>query len=66
MSRDELAVKRWMALPSNERKMFEENVFCSKCGVTTIVDYEVDSINHQLVLKGHCKNCKKMVARIID
>lgn len=63
---DELAKKRWLAMPANIRKMLENNVFCSSCGVTKIVDYEVDSINHQIVLKGYCKNCQGKVARVID
>lgn len=63
---DELAKKRWLSMPTNIRKMLESNVFCSSCGETTIVDYEVDSENHQIVLIGYCKNCQEKVARVID
>jgi ribosomal protein S27AE len=63
---DELAKKRWLAYPSDIRKKFEDNVFCSTCSVTTIVDYHVDSVNHKLVLRGHCKKCNSQVARVID
>ncbi|MFC4322567.1 hypothetical protein [Litchfieldia salsa] len=63
---DELAKKRWLANPADVRKVFEDNVFCSTCGVTTIVDYHVESINQNLVLKGHCKKCNGNVARVID
>lgn len=41
---DELAHKRWMTLPEHI------NVFCPSCCVMTIVDYSVDSDNHNLVL----------------
>ena len=63
---DELAKRKWLSVPLETRKRFEENVFCSTCGVTTIIDYEVDSVNYNIVLKGSCKTCKKPVARVID
>ncbi|WP_254871154.1 hypothetical protein [Bacillus sp. Marseille-Q1617] len=63
---DELALKKWKSMPPDLRKRLEGNVFCSKCGVTTIVDYHVDSIDHDIVLKGHCKKCNGKVARVID
>ncbi|MGF3105007.1 hypothetical protein [Rossellomorea sp. DUT-2] len=64
--KDELAHKRWMALPGHIRKKFEGNVFCRSCGVTTIVDYSVDSDNHNLVLEGSCMTCGRKVARVIE
>jgi hypothetical protein len=63
---DELAKKRWLSIPSNIRKKLEDNVFCSKCGVTTIVDYRVDFENFQLILRGACKSCSGKVARVMD
>jgi hypothetical protein len=66
MPGDELAARRWNAIQADSRKKLESNVYCGKCGVTTIVDYEVDSVNHQIILKGHCKKCNGPVARVID
>ncbi|MFD2656929.1 MULTISPECIES: hypothetical protein [Gracilibacillus] len=66
MPNDELAKKRWLAIPGDVRKKLESNVFCSNCGETTIVDYEVDSVNHTIILKGYCKKCNGEVARVID
>ncbi|MRH41091.1 hypothetical protein GH741_00195 [Aquibacillus halophilus] len=66
MQTDELANRRWLAIPSSLRKNLEENVYCSSCGVTTIVNYYVDSEDYQIILKGHCKNCDQKVARVID
>lgn len=66
MAIDELAKKRWEAIPDHERKMLEGNVFCSTCGVTTIVDYHVESSHYQILLKGKCQKCQGDVARVID
>lgn len=66
MSNDELAQKRWQSIPGDIRKKFEENVFCSECGLTTIVNYQVDSVDHDIVLKGYCEKCNEKVARVID
>lgn len=63
---EELAKKRWMSIPSHFRKQLEDNVICLKCGVTTIIDYQVDSDNYQIILRGKCKNCNGEVARVID
>ncbi|MRG84968.1 hypothetical protein [Salinibacillus xinjiangensis] len=63
---DELARKRWLSIPADIRKELEENVFCGNCFVTTIVDYQVDSEDGNLVLKGKCKSCNRDVARVID
>ncbi|MBB6454611.1 hypothetical protein HNQ94_003100 [Salirhabdus euzebyi] len=63
---DEIARKKWLAIPESERKTLEESVFCSECYVTTIVDYHVESIDFNIVLKGKCKKCGKDVARMID
>ncbi|MDG5789356.1 hypothetical protein QA612_17995 [Evansella sp. AB-P1] len=66
MQKDELAEKRWLAFPNEIRKKLEENVFCSRCGVTTIIDYTVYSSDFNILLKGRCKECNGEVARLID
>ncbi|MGD6959043.1 hypothetical protein ACQCWA_15385 [Rossellomorea aquimaris] len=66
MSKDELANRRWMAIPGHIRKKLEGNVFCRNCGVTTIIDYIVGSENHKTVLEGRCEKCGAAVARLID
>ncbi|GAE26499.1 hypothetical protein JCM9140_2576 [Halalkalibacter wakoensis JCM 9140] len=66
MAIDELAKKRWNQIPADIRKKIESNVFCGTCKVTTIVDYVVDSEDHQMILKGSCKTCGRSVARVID
>ncbi|MDL4840567.1 hypothetical protein [Aquibacillus rhizosphaerae] len=66
MKSNELALKRWQTMPSHIRKKLEDNVYCSTCGVTTIVDYYVDFADYAIVLKGNCKSCNHRVARVID
>jgi hypothetical protein len=63
---DELAAKRWVALKPEVRKKLESNVYCGKCGVTTIVDYEVEYTNFQFTLNGSCEKCHGPVARVVD
>ncbi|WP_237563730.1 hypothetical protein [Halalkalibacter okhensis] len=53
-------------MPADIRKRLEDNVFCSNCGVTTIVNYHVDSSDFAIILKGYCQKCNKEVARVID
>ena len=66
MPKDELAKKRWLAIPSELRKKLESNVFCVNCGETTITNYEVDSEDHYIILRGYCQSCNGKVARVID
>ncbi|RKQ33993.1 hypothetical protein [Oceanobacillus halophilus] len=65
MSLDQLAKKRWLTIPSNTRKKVEENVYCGNCGVTTIVNYEVDSSNFRVFLEGYCEKCGSKVMRVV-
>ena len=43
-----------------------DNVFCSNCYVTTIVDYTMSDEKHGIVIKGKCKKCGKAVARVVE
>lgn len=60
------ATKKWYKIDRFKRKMLEQNVFCSTCGVTTIVNYNIEEIGGDLSLKGQCKHCHKEVARVIE
>ena len=50
----------------NIQKMIIDNVFCSKCGTTTIVNYSIYDDRFGILLKGKCKKCGKSVARLIE
>jgi len=60
------AVKKWAKVPLDVQQKIIRNVFCSKCGVTTIVDYSLHNDRFGAVLKGKCKQCGGLVARFIE
>ena len=42
------------------------NVFCAKCGVTTIVSYIIEKLQSDIVLQGNCVKCNNKVARVVE
>lgn len=63
---DVKAAKKWNQVPKDLQRKIIENVFCSDCFVTTIVDYSLRDDPHGVLLKGKCKNCGKAVARLVE
>ncbi|MFT9493946.1 iron chaperone [Anaerosolibacter sp.] len=60
------ALKKWAKVPSNIQQLLINNVYCLKCGVTTIIDYGIHNDRFGLVLKGTCKKCRGSVARFVE
>lgn len=60
------AVQKWSKLPQNIKELYVNNVFCSACGVTSIVDYSLHNDKFGVLLKGKCKKCGKPVARLVE
>ncbi len=60
------ALKKWSSIPEDYQQRLINNVFCSKCGVTTIVDYSITADKYGILLKGKCKTCGNDVARLIE
>lgn len=60
------AAKKWSKLPKNIRELFVNNVFCSSCGETTIVEYTLHDDKFGILLKGKCKNCRGEVGRLVE
>lgn len=60
------AMKKWKAIPQEFQELVLGNGFCSTCGVTTIVDYTIQSENFGIILKGICETCGKQVARVVE
>ena len=52
------AAKKWAKISPDIQQMLINNVFCSKCGVTTIVDYALHNDRFGVVLKGKCKSAE--------
>lgn len=63
---DMKALKKWAKAPSNMQQLLINNVFCSKCGVTTIVDYGIHNDRFGVLLKGYCNKCGDSVARLVE
>ena len=60
------ALKKWAKVPPEIQQKIIRNVFCSKCKVTTIVDYSVHDDRFGIALKGKCKKCGAVVARFVE
>lgn len=60
------AMKKWQSISANFQEVLLNNVFCSNCGVTTIVDYTIVNEANGIVLKGQCVNCGSDVARFVE
>jgi len=60
------AVQKWAKLPRNIQELLVNNVFCSACGVTTIIKYTLHDDIFGVLLKGKCKKCGLNVARLVE
>ena len=60
------AARKWNKIPKNIQERLVNNVFCSDCGVTTIVEYSMYNDKLGVLLKGKCKKCGREVARLIE
>ena len=63
---DMKALKKWSKIPPHVQQLLIGNVFCSKCGVTTIVDYGIHDDRFGIVLNGFCQKCGGRVARMVE
>ena len=62
----EEALKLWMSLPADTRRLLLSKVWCGECRKSvTIVDYHAE-LKGVVVLKGFCGTCGHKVARVID
>ena len=48
------AVQKWARIPQNIKQRIVKNVFCSSCGVTTIIEYTMHDDKFGILLKGKC------------
>ena len=60
------AAQKWSKIPKRIQERLIDNVFCSACGVTTIVEYTLSNDKLGVLLKGKCKKCGKDVARLVE
>ena len=60
------ATQKWLKISKNIQKQLIDNVFCSDCGVTTIVEYTLNNDKFGVLLEGKCKKCGRDVARLVE
>lgn len=60
------AVQKWNKFPKDIQKILLSNVYCSTCGVTTIIEYSMYNDKLGILLKGKCKKCGREVARLVE
>jgi transcription elongation factor Elf1 len=60
------AISKWKKIPNHIQEKLVSNVFCSTCGVTTIVNYSIQDASAGIVLEGECKTCGAEAARFIE
>lgn len=60
------AEAKWSTISDINQKKLLDNVFCGKCGVTTIVDYKIENSRSDIVLQGKCKKCGGKIARVVE
>lgn len=63
---DMKALKKWSKIPEDWRETLLNNVFCSKCKLTTIVDYAIVNDSHGILLQGKCAKCGGAVVRYVE
>ncbi|WP_347562658.1 nucleoside triphosphate pyrophosphohydrolase [Clostridium sp. HBUAS56010] len=66
MVSDIKALKLWSGVPQEWREILLNNVFCSNCKLTSIVNYAVKIEKHGLILEGECAKCGKPVTRVVE
>lgn len=60
------AAQKWAKLPKNIQQLIIDNVLCSECGVTTIVEYTLLDDKFGVLLKGKCKKCGNDIRRLVE
>ncbi|WP_249869109.1 hypothetical protein [Oceanobacillus saliphilus] len=60
------AARKWSKIPKDTQALLLNNVFCSHCGETTIVDYTLHNDEYGVLLRGKCKKCRGDVARLVE
>lgn len=60
------AIKKWSSISKKMQNRILQNVFCSNCHLTTMVDYTLSSHKFGILLIGKCKNCGEEIARSVE
>ena len=60
------AGQKWGTVSEEHQQMIINSAFCGKCGLTTIVDYVLEDVMTDVLLKGKCKKCGHAAARLVE
>ena len=61
------AAKLWAAIPSDDKSLLLDNVYCSRCrDAVKIINFKGSVQGGDLVLNGECNVCGNAVARVIE
>lgn len=60
------AAQKWAKIPKHIQEKLLNNVFCSNCSETTMVNYTLHNDKLGVLLKGKCKNCGSSVVRVVE
>jgi ribosomal protein S27AE len=62
------AVRKWNSIPDDIRKKLLQNVYCRRCGVTSIAaGYSItEEKGLGILLNGKCSKCGDIVCRVIE
>jgi hypothetical protein len=62
---DFMVAQKWVKIPKNIKRILRNNTFCSKCGITTIVQYTFNDDEFGVLLIGKCKKCGNDVRKLV-
>ena len=66
-SSSKTALKHWVAIPADARRLLLDNVWCPDCSEpVTICDFAMEMAGKDVVLRGFCATCGHKVARVIE
>ena len=60
------AYRKWKTLNKTTRVTILRNVFCPRCFVTRITNYDMRMHRLGVALEGKCAKCGERVARLIE
>lgn len=60
------AAQKWVKVTKQIKQAILGNVFCSSCGVTTIVEFTMHDNKFGIILEGKCGKCGRDVARVVE
>ncbi len=58
--------EKWNTIEKENQEKLLNNVWCSNCKCTKIINYRIYNDSSGIVLHGNCDKCGKKVTRVIE